>query len=641
MMKLWTWTAAILLLFGMTVSSEANIANSKHNLSASGPGTIKATSETEICIFCHIPHNAKPEAPLWNRTVTTAAYTMYNSDYLTRAGYTMPSDVGQRSRLCLSCHDGTVAVGSVYTVRGAAGPIAMQGTGYMTSAATGYLGTDLQNDHPVSINYDTGINIVFGTGLRGMELRSPAPPINPKPYTGVKLYGAVAGTSQGLVECTSCHDPHLDTNTKFLVVSNTYGALCTTCHNKTNWSGSIHQSSGQAINNPVGDTQPIPGTTVAEAACMACHKNHSGGGTPYLLRKAASATTHTCYNGTGASTSCHGTGAGVAARNIQTVVASGRKGHIVGSYVGIHTNLDVLYPTGGTPPGSKGLQWSDSKHVECVDCHNPHQALKNTLDSAAVTLPPPLKGATGVRPNSAAAGTARTVFSTLETAAYEYQVCYKCHSYWGLRGIASYTSLSGAAITDQANEFNTNNPSYHWVEGDVGVAKASTTYGDFNTTYVYKMMPRYNNYTNAQLRSVKMRCSDCHGNTDAAPLGPHGSTSNFMLKIPVGSTYTVWNSTVTRTGNVWCFNCHSSAFTNSGFSGESNATHTYSPHAVACQKCHMAVPHGSATLKRLLNPVTFRTGTTGIYSINNINSGAYTKANSHNNVITVGSTCVK
>jgi len=63
-------------------------------MSTSGPGTIKATTETEICIFCHIPHNAQPGRPLWNHDMPGSGYTMYTSEYLYRAGYTVPTGLG-------------------------------------------------------------------------------------------------------------------------------------------------------------------------------------------------------------------------------------------------------------------------------------------------------------------------------------------------------------------------------------------------------------------------------------------------------------------------------------------------------------------------------------------------------------------
>ena len=60
-------TATVLLLTSFCPASPQSVVNTVHNLSVSGPGTVRATSETEVCIFCHTPHNSKPMSPLWNR----------------------------------------------------------------------------------------------------------------------------------------------------------------------------------------------------------------------------------------------------------------------------------------------------------------------------------------------------------------------------------------------------------------------------------------------------------------------------------------------------------------------------------------------------------------------------------------------
>ena len=87
-----------------------NIRYTKHNLSVSGPGPITALSESQICIFCHIPHQQAPAARyLWNRSDPANAYIPYFSS-------TLKADVGQptgASRMCLSCHDGTIALGAI------------------------------------------------------------------------------------------------------------------------------------------------------------------------------------------------------------------------------------------------------------------------------------------------------------------------------------------------------------------------------------------------------------------------------------------------------------------------------------------------------------------------------------------------
>ena len=51
----------------LLATAEAAVSTTKHNLSSGGPGTRKAATETEICIFCHAPHNTSPSGQLWNR----------------------------------------------------------------------------------------------------------------------------------------------------------------------------------------------------------------------------------------------------------------------------------------------------------------------------------------------------------------------------------------------------------------------------------------------------------------------------------------------------------------------------------------------------------------------------------------------
>lgn len=245
---------------------------------------------------------------------------------------------------------------------------------------------------------------------------------------------------------------------------------------------------------------------------------------------------------------------------------------------------------------------SANKHVGCSDCHNSHTA----------TAANPTKGAMGVNPtNSTANWTAPTAWSDVSVAGGddEYKICFRCHSGYNT-GLISWNST----WTDVGKEFSTANNSFHWIEGDRGAPKADTTYGNFNKTYVYKMMPRYNGFTDAQLRTVKMRCSDCHGSDNAEnnPNGPHGSAYGKMLKVPVGSPYTTWNSTSQVGGsNVWCFNCHEPTFANSGFktSGSSQSLHTskHKGNKGPCMDCHVKIPHGYQ-LPHLLKPLSMPAG---------------------------------
>ena len=69
----------VVLAYASWVFAKAGsgVAETKHNLSASGPGPIKALGETEICKFCHTPHAANPIAPLWNRADPGTYYQTY------------------------------------------------------------------------------------------------------------------------------------------------------------------------------------------------------------------------------------------------------------------------------------------------------------------------------------------------------------------------------------------------------------------------------------------------------------------------------------------------------------------------------------------------------------------------------------
>ena len=185
---------ALLSLFANDAA--AGIAATSHNLS----GT--TTTTDQVCIFCHTPHNGNSTftAPLWNHTVTSATYTMYTSSTINMT----LSAPGAQSKVCLGCHDGTVAYNSFVKGAGA--------TGGSTKLSAGdvYISNDLRNDHPVGVNYDTTKDADFyGTAS----------------VTSVTLYS-------NKVECATCHDVHDAAYGKFLRTTNSGSALCLECHNK-------------------------------------------------------------------------------------------------------------------------------------------------------------------------------------------------------------------------------------------------------------------------------------------------------------------------------------------------------------------------------------------------------------------------
>jgi len=488
-----------------------------------------------------------------------------------------------------------------------AGLIVMSGVtaDKMPTAAVGYIGTDLTKHHPVGIEYNSAITIAFGSGSRTIELIS-----NPT-STAMKLYRISA---KDYVECSSCHDPHLE-NIKFLrdTTGATFAAkisnTCTACHTKTGWTGSIHQTSAASYADPNVNTTFGAGT-ITSLVCMNCHRTHKGLGTPYLLRQAEETT---CFRGASSlasETACHGSSATATTNRIQTVIGRTYK-HPTTTISGKHTDLDVLYPLGGTPAGSLGLDWSNAKHAECVDCHNPHKA-KNTPARVGTAAWYPttndntsnqtaksgaLTGVTGVQPTWPAIWTVPTTFTTQESSTYEYEICFKCHSYWALRdadGITTYTTASGVTVTDQAMEFNPNNKSAHPVV--VTLNNQTGSYAPKPLTAAQMSSPWATN-----LGNQVMYCSDCHGagnETSGDPKGPHGSNVKYMLKgtgkyWPTKSDgTTTWklNTTDGQDNNLFCRNCHPI------YSGGSwkNAVHSKEDHSgYACVACHIVIPHGS------------------------------------------------
>jgi hypothetical protein len=210
----------------------AGIRDTKHNLSISGPGDVKAVEETQICIFCHTPHNSSPVQPLWNHEVT-AVVTYINYWSPTLQSYASEAEappIDGFSRLCLSCHDGTVAIGSVVSgfeeIFMVTVPGIIDESGKLVGGP-GYLGTDLSGGHPVSIVFDAAL---------ANKRNSADPPLSrlnwPINDPDVKLY-----QTQGRhgVQCTSCHDPHINKAAggwpPFWHKS-THDEVCIVCHQK-------------------------------------------------------------------------------------------------------------------------------------------------------------------------------------------------------------------------------------------------------------------------------------------------------------------------------------------------------------------------------------------------------------------------
>lgn len=273
-----------------------SIADSWHNLGSgnkktttpNGGNTSNHSNDTaEVCVFCHTPHGGDNTAavPIWNRSLGLATGTTYKrySDIGTSTFDAAEAPIGSVTIACLSCHDGTQAIDSVLNAPGSGGwtgTAARLGANFGGTdqtngrlSATGIvqnLGTDLSNDHPVSMQYaGGGVSTTTPNGpTNDRDFVATANPIpHPTGFTlrnmpagqgaaggittlwwiergggtsgslvadardreDVILYtriesgtgnARIDGIEQPFVECGSCHDPHNVKNPTFLRVSN-------------------------------------------------------------------------------------------------------------------------------------------------------------------------------------------------------------------------------------------------------------------------------------------------------------------------------------------------------------------------------------------------------------------------------------
>ncbi|HJV64475.1 MAG TPA: cytochrome c3 family protein [Geomonas sp.] len=567
--------AAALLVGGHgAVFAKQSVVNSPHNLSASGGlGAHKiAYDEIRICVFCHTPHNAINVggiAPLWNRPLPSGqGYTMYQSPTFSQNVTVQPSVPTGASRICLSCHDGTLALnmygGRVLPSGSVSGTSPYSMPTDTNPALNANLGTDLSDDHPISFNYNSAVTATNTNQPSGSQLAlaSSLPP-------AIKL------DQNGNLECTACHDPHDNEYGNFLVMNNgdstkpdynstTPSPLCITCHLEPGWDTSSHN---------------------VDNGCLNCHVTHTSPVKEYLLSAPVS---DLCY-----SANCHGTSNPTThtARSLisQSVQAGSTFGAGHGQDVGPArkpgANLQTVFsqslykhPVGTSTSSYKANQPLPLKQprVECVDCHSAHVAGSKSVMAGQIKSS--LKKVRGI---------SRESMSTV-TATSEYQICYKCHS-----GSSAYKFLEinkpNRVIHefDQLKRFDPANPSFHPV--------AALRRGNGAS-----LLAQYQN------TMLTIECSDCHNSDQSkkaggsGPNGPHGSRYEHILMarydMPIkGGMGRGSNCSSYQADYALCFVCHSENYVVvNGSYFSNNGVNEHSKHVVdrcvPCFACHD--PHG-------------------------------------------------
>ena len=392
----------LLLILNTSVVSFAQMLNSSaHNLSIGAIAELKSPGGSGTCIFCHTTHaKGGPMGPKWKSKDQGKIYILYNSSTIDA----VPGQPDGSSILCLSCHDGTTALGNISNTS----PHLSFGKGGSPNLNGSYnLSTDLSDDHPISFIYSSSIAAIDG------QLKDPATIMQP------------VSLENGKVQCTTCHDPHNQMYEYFLVVPNRFSDLCLKCHDRNYWTNSSHNTSTASWNR--SGVNPWPHTNfsnVSENACENCHNPHSAEGKYRLMNYLAEEKNCLyCHNGN------------VAKTNIENQLAKVYS-HNVYSYNMQHDPVEDAL--------------SLSMHVECEDCHNPHSVRK--LSAEAPNVNGFLEGVKGVNRSGI------PVFP----AQYEYEICFRCHADSPLKPAGNT-----ARQIEQNNvrlEFDVNNPSFHPVE---------------------------------------------------------------------------------------------------------------------------------------------------------------------------------
>jgi len=572
-----------------------------HEFSTGGESPITVLGSAG-CLFCHASHSGVPGTPLWGHALSIQTYQTYSSTSMKNT--TGQPLLGDASSLCLSCHDGTVAVGQMVP----SGEVSMSGSMFSKDV----FGTDLRTSHPFSMAkpLQDSANLVQDLAQAGTTA---------DPLQLVKLV-------DGSVECSSCHDPHNQIGDPlapyFLVRDASSGQLCLACHEgsertvagKVNpvadWGVGIHAVSA----NGVTGSAALGGySTVAQFACSSCHAQHGAHGISGLLRAytgappdtdPASEACMTCHNGS---------------TNLETPIAD------VYAYFAKPNAHPLPTPT-TAHDGGEAAVLDNNRHAGCADCHNPHSAKQVLVFGAA----PAIRDSQG-----RVVGVSETDGTTVVSPALnQYENCLRCHgTSQGKQVLLSYGYLPtrAASAADPLNVISQFEPA---------ASSSHPVMHDANSPWPQpSLLPFMLDLDGAasSTRSLdpaagtRILCTDCHNSEDNREFGgtgvsgPHGSAYSHILErryefsqvaeasgpgsliqnLFIGPDL---NASSTAGGPyALCGKCHSLAniVTDASFAGTGGHFLHISEQGFSCSVCHsahgMGAPASGISGERMVN----------------------------------------
>jgi predicted CXXCH cytochrome family protein len=328
----------------------------------------------------------------------------------------------------------------------------------------------------------------------------------------------------GNIECTSCHDPHVQANDQaaqsFLVRDSSSGQMCLACHDpnrviqgQTNllsgWDSSIHKT---AANRVATEAHVGSYSTVAQNACTSCHMDHNANGPARLLRPATPAAPGVDFATQNCMT-CHsgGTYLSPAAPNIMAEFS--KTAHPLPSGNNAHDEAE---------PGVL----SNNRHSTCVDCHSPHASAQVTTFGQPPAIRPSQAGVEGI---SALDGITPVI-----PAVNQYESCLRCHGTGPgkqrliIYGYAPMREVSNPDVLNIIPEFSTTASSSHPVFHDRSSPLPQPS--------LLNNMLTITGQASGRATGPRIFCSDCHNSDDNrefggnGPNGPHGSRYSHILE---------------------------------------------------------------------------------------------------------------
>ena len=569
---------SMMMLMGLPVSAQiSGDVLGVHNLGR-GSGSPITGARPDACSYCHAPHSGLNRG-LWNQKLTTQTYSTYTSDTETNRGR-QPA-LGYSTNQCLSCHDGTVAVGATV----AYGQVTTSGSMY----AADVFGSNMQSSHPFSLVTPLKDNIDLAASLIANGQTADT--------TGsVKLIN-------GSVECISCHNPHIQAkdpiSLNFLVKDSSSGQLCLACHDPTrqmsgqvnpltDWATSAHALSSAQI---APQAQLGSYRTVGADGCNACHASHNAAGASRLLRAQDEQDCISCHNGTNVSPMPQ-------YANVFAEYATPKVGH--------------PFPSSTSPhDATESTLLNNNRHATCVDCHSAHGSQSVGVFPLAPQIRNSQKDVAGI---SAADG-----ISVLAPAVNQYENCLRCHgtsSGKKIERIYGYFPIRAVSAGDPLNQilqFAVTSTSSHPV--------MHTRSSPLAQPSLLGNMLNLDGITPGRSMGAQILCTDCHNSDDNREFGgtgsngPHGSKWTHILErryefsqttLPGQAISNLFPTPDLSVNGPYalCAKCHDVAnqiMQNTSWNHHSDHINT----GVSCSTCHtahgMGAASGSISGERLVN----------------------------------------